>query len=236
MIKFQEHYFCLVEDFSPDLMKKRLLFKPLMAECYEKNLKPVLLYPAKLRISPPNVPHQVFLSISETQGDPSILASQDSSSNDNFSILWEEVEAAIRSLKNGKAAEIINVSAEWIKHGRETMIDILTNICNKFWQTGGWSTSLTITLPKKGNLQQCQNYRTRSLISHASKVILKAILNRLKLQQQYIPTLILNTLWRPTWQKLSLPPTYDAAFKELRICISRFMYSLLFLSILPFTA
>ena len=40
--------------------------------------------------------------------------------------------------------------------------------------------SLVITLPKKGNLQQCQNYRTISLISHPSKVVLKVILNRLK--------------------------------------------------------
>ena len=35
-------------------------------------------------------------------------------------------------------------------------------------------------LPEKGNPQQCQNYRTISLISHPSKVMLKTILNRLK--------------------------------------------------------
>ena len=35
---------------------------------------------------------------------------------------------------------------------------------------------------KKDNLRQCQNYRTISLISHPSKVMLKIILNRLKLQ------------------------------------------------------
>ena len=50
------------------------------------------------------------------------------------------------------------------------MIDILTIICNKIWKTGEWPTtwtqSLVITLPKKGKLQLCQNYRTISLISH----------------------------------------------------------------------
>ena len=55
---------------------------------------------------------------------------------------------------------------------------------NKIWQTGEWPTpwtqSLVITLPKKGNLQQCQNYWTINLISHPSKVMLKIILNRLK--------------------------------------------------------
>ena len=42
------------------------------------------------------------------------------------------------------------------------------------------------TLPKKGNLQQCQNYLTISLISHPSKVMLKIILNRLKPQVKKI--------------------------------------------------
>ena len=42
-------------------------------------------------------------------------------------------------------------------------------------QTGEWSTpwtqSLVVTLPKKGNLQQCQNYWKISFINHPSKVI-----------------------------------------------------------------
>ena len=50
----------------------------------------------------------------------------------------------------------------------------------RIWQTGEWPTpwtqSLVITLSKKGNLQQCQNYRTISLISHPSKVMLKKII------------------------------------------------------------
>ena len=60
------------------------------------------------------------------------------------------------------------------------MIDVLTEICNKIWRTGEWPTpwtqSLTITLPKKGNLELCQNYRPISLICHSSKVMLIAIL------------------------------------------------------------
>ena len=45
---------------------------------------------------------------------------------------------------------------------------------------------MVITLPKKGNLQQCQNCQIRSLISHPSKVMLKVILNRLKPQAEKI--------------------------------------------------
>ena len=38
-----------------------------------------------------------------------------------------------------------------------------------------------IPLPKKGNLRKCTNYRTISLISHPSKVMLRVLLNRLTL-------------------------------------------------------
>ena len=41
---------------------------------------------------------------------------------------------------------------------------------------------MVIMLPKKSNLQQYKNYRTISLISHPSKVMLKMILNRMKPQ------------------------------------------------------
>ena len=61
-------------------------------------------------------------------------------------------------------------------------MDVLTEMCNRIRRTGDrptpWTQSLIITLPKKGNLQLCQSYRTISLISHSSKVIL----NRLKPQ------------------------------------------------------
>ena len=90
----------------------------------------------------------------------------------------------------GESAGVDNIPAELVQAGGEAMIDILTTICNKIWKTGKWPTtwtqSLVITLPKKGNLQLCQNYRTISLISQPSKVMLKIILNRLKSQAKEI--------------------------------------------------
>ena len=105
-------------------------------------------------------------------------------------ILREEVEIAVALLKKGKSAGVDNIPAELVQAGGETMIDVLTEICNRIWRTGEWPTpwtqSLIITLPKKGNLQLCQNYRTISLSSHSSKVMLKVILNRLKPQAEEI--------------------------------------------------
>ena len=112
------------------------------------------------------------------------------SAKDDHPILHTEAEAAVQSLKKGKSAGVDNIPAELVQAGGEDVITALTTICNKIWQTGKWPTpwtqSLVITLPKKGNLQQCQNYRTASLISHPSKVMLKIILNRLKPQAEKI--------------------------------------------------
>ena len=45
---------------------------------------------------------------------------------------------------------------------------------------------MVITFSKKGDLQQCQNYRTVSLIGHSSKVKLRIILNKLKPQAEKV--------------------------------------------------
>ena len=100
------------------------------------------------------------------------------------------MKAALQSLEKGKSAGVDNIPAELVQAGGEDVITALTTICNRIWQTGEWLTpwtqSLVITLPKKGNLQQCQNYRTISLISHPSKVMLKVTLNRLKPQAEKV--------------------------------------------------
>ena len=123
----------------------------------------------------------------ETEGDPIVLDCPQIPDAEHHSILWEEVEAAVKALKMGKSASMDNIPAELVQTGEEAMIDILTTICNNIWKTGEWPTtwtqSLVITLPKKGNLQLCQNYRT---ISHPSKVTLKIILNRLQPQAKEI--------------------------------------------------
>ena len=59
------------------------------------------------------------------------------------------------------------------------------DLADRRWPTS-WTQSLAITLPKKGNLQQCQNCPTVILISHQSKVMQKITLNRLKLQTEKI--------------------------------------------------
>ena len=46
-----------------------------------------------------------------------------------------------------------------------------------------WKRSVFIPIPKKGNAKECSNYCTISLISHASKIMLKILQDGL---QQYV--------------------------------------------------
>ena len=117
----------------------------------------------------------------KTSGDSSVPNCPQTNTEDDHPTLRKEVETAVQSLKKGKSAGVDNIPAELVQAGGEDVITTLRTICDKIWQTGEWTNpwiqSLVITLPKMGNLQQCQNYRTISLISHPSKVMLKIILN-----------------------------------------------------------
>ena len=126
----------------------------------------------------------------KASGALSVLNCSQTDTEDNHPIPSREVEAVVQSLKQGKSAVVDNIPAELVQAGGEDVNTALTTICSKIWQTEKWPTpcnqTLIITLPKKGNLQQCQNYRTISHISHRSKVMLKIILNRLKPQAEKI--------------------------------------------------
>ena len=124
----------------------------------------------------------------KANGDPSVLNCRDT--EHDHPILHREVEAAVQSLKKRKSAGVDRIPAELVQTGGETVISAPTIVCNKIWRTGEWPTPrtqpLVITLPKKGNLQQCQNYHAISLVSHPSKDMPKIILNRLKPQVEKI--------------------------------------------------
>ena len=63
-------------------------------------------------------------------------------------------------------------------------VKVLHSICQQIWETQqwpqDWKKSVFIPIPKKGNAKECSNYRTISLISHASKVMPKILQARLQ--------------------------------------------------------
>ena len=70
---------------------------------------------------------------------------------------------------------------------KDDAVKVLYSICQQIWKTQqwpqDWKRSVFIPIPNKGNAKECSNYCTVSLISHASKVMLKILQARL---QEYV--------------------------------------------------
>ena len=101
----------------------------------------------------------------------------------------EEVEKVIKALKDGTATGPDELPSELLKLGGDSVTSVLHRIIVKVWQTGkwpeDWTQSTFVPLFKKGDPTVCTNYRTISLISHASKVLLKVILGRIQEKVEY---------------------------------------------------
>jgi len=96
----------------------------------------------------------------------------------------DEIYAAIRDMKKGKATGIDDIPAESLKMLEGDALKRLMDLCMKIYNTGIWPEDFTktvmIPLPKKANAVECADYRTISLISHALKILLKMINSRLQ--------------------------------------------------------
>ncbi|KAJ8417554.1 hypothetical protein AAFF_G00223970 [Aldrovandia affinis] len=95
-----------------------------------------------------------------------------------------EVARAIKSLKNNKVPGLDKVSAELLKHGQEVGVESLTHLFNLIWHSEDvpvdWRSGVIVTLPKKGNLSDCNNWRGITLLSIPGKVFCSVLLQRLK--------------------------------------------------------
>ena len=67
----------------------------------------------------------------------------------------------------------------YFKSWKMNAVKVLHSICQQIWKTQqwpqDWKRSVFVPIPKKGNAEECSNYRTIALISHASKVMLKIL-------------------------------------------------------------
>ena len=70
-------------------------------------------------------------------------------------------------------------------------VKVLHSTCQQIWKTQqwpqDWQRSVFIPIPNKCNAQECSNYCTVALISHASKVMCKIL--QVRLQQYMNPEL-----------------------------------------------
>ena len=94
-----------------------------------------------------------------------------------------EVKWVLGSITTNKANGGDRILANLFKTLKDDAVKVLHSICQQIWKTQQWSQdwkrSVFIPIPKKGNANECSNYHTIALISHASKVMLK-------IHQQYM--------------------------------------------------
>ena len=92
-------------------------------------------------------------------------------------ILECKVKWALGSITMNKANGGDRIPVELFQTFTDDAVKVLHSICQQIWKTQqwpqDWKRSVFIPILKKGNAKECSNYCTITLISHASKVILK---------------------------------------------------------------
>jgi hypothetical protein len=99
-------------------------------------------------------------------------------------ITLTEIQEAIKSIKNGKAAGHDGITAEMIKHLGGNGTQILLKIFRKAWAEGkiphDWEIGVLIPIYKKGDRLDCNNYRGTTLLSVVAKTYERILEKRLR--------------------------------------------------------
>ena len=89
-------------------------------------------------------------------------------------ILQCEVKWALGSITTNKASGGDGIPVELFHILKDDSVRVLHSIGQQIWKTQQWpqdcKRSVSIPIPKKGNVIECSNYHTITLISHASNV------------------------------------------------------------------
>ena len=92
-------------------------------------------------------------------------------------ILECEVKWSLESITMNKASGCDGIPVELFQILKDDAMKVLHSICQQIWKTQQWpqewKRSLFILISKKGNVKECSNYCTITLISHVSKIMLK---------------------------------------------------------------
>ena len=92
-------------------------------------------------------------------------------------ILDCEVKWALGSITMYKVSGGDGIPVELSQILKKDAVKVLHSICQQIWKAQQWSKdwkrSVFIPIPKKGSAKEFSNYRTFSLISYATKIMLK---------------------------------------------------------------
>lgn len=94
----------------------------------------------------------------------------------------EEVRKAIRAMKSGKSPGVDCIHTEMLTADINLSTKVLMDLFSKIWEEHmipeDWCKGLIVKLPKKGDLQNCDNWRGITLLSVPGKVFCKILLDR----------------------------------------------------------
>jgi hypothetical protein len=95
----------------------------------------------------------------------------------------EEIEGALKYLKNNKAAGADSIAAELLKNGEPNLVDALDAVIQQAW-TGetlprSWTEGVLCPVYKNGDKLDCKNYRGICLLKVTYKVFAKILYDRL---------------------------------------------------------
>ena len=94
-------------------------------------------------------------------------------------ILECKIKRALENITTNKASGGDRIPVKLSQILKDNAVKALHLICQQIWKTQqwpqDWKRSVFTPIPKKGNDNECSNYHTIALISHASKVMLKIL-------------------------------------------------------------
>ena len=136
------------------------------------------------RLSRWNRHFEGVLNVPNTVAAEVIANVEDLATTDTTEVTREEVEVAVRKLKNGKAPGSDEIVAELVKNGGQVMVDWLWELLREVWRTKrvpqDWKNAILIPLHKKQSRKDCNNYRGIALLSVPGKVLSLVLHNRLQ--------------------------------------------------------
>lgn len=95
----------------------------------------------------------------------------------------EEIEKVIQQLKNNRCAGADEIQAEMVKHGGKNLQNMLCKLIQEIWRKEEmpreWKEAIICPLFKKGEKENCENYRGIALLSVLYKILATCIKNKL---------------------------------------------------------
>eukprot|EP00117_Sycon_ciliatum_P027914 scpid27779/ scgid3366/ Craniofacial development protein 2; p97 bucentaur protein len=104
----------------------------------------------------------------------------------------EELQRALRRMKNGTASGQSGILPELIRCGGEHLLGRLHEFIVRVWETGSvpadWRDAEIVPIPKKGNRHSCDNWRGISLLDVVGKLFARMLQDRLEpLAEDWLP-------------------------------------------------